>query len=55
MSFHDFEKISKALRSTYELLLQEEPSSKIAIENLKEAETSLNQAIDYSISHYNRE
>ncbi|MBP1914593.1 hypothetical protein [Lederbergia galactosidilytica] len=45
----EFEKISKALQSTYHLLDTSKQYSPSAIEGLKEAEDCLNKAIDYTL------
>lgn len=47
-SLMDFEKISKAISSSYELLGEEQTS----ISGLQEAEESLNQAINYVLSQH---
>ena len=49
MTVNEFEKISKAIRSSYELLQQGGQPSQTALESLKEAESSLNSAIDYTL------
>ncbi|MCJ7839498.1 hypothetical protein MUB24_00965 [Lederbergia sp. NSJ-179] len=47
----EFETISKAIQATYQALYSEGPCPQPAMESLKEAEESLNKAIDYTLSH----
>ncbi|MBS4199462.1 hypothetical protein KHA93_07330 [Bacillus sp. FJAT-49732] len=46
-TMNEMEIISKAIYSTYELLGREERLPEVALVNLKEAEESLNKALEY--------
>ena len=46
-SLEELEKITKAIHSSYELLQSDEWPQRVALESLKEAELSLNRAIDH--------
>ncbi|MBS4176608.1 hypothetical protein [Lederbergia citrea] len=46
----DFERITKAIYSSYELLREKEQPPQMALDSLREAEHSLNKAIDFLLS-----
>ncbi|GIN85712.1 hypothetical protein J6TS2_20980 [Heyndrickxia sporothermodurans] len=46
----DFDKISRAITNTYELMRIDEQLSEIALENLKEAEKLLSDARSYVLT-----
>lgn len=46
----EFETISRAIQATYNKLKEEEQYSMMAVESLREAEESLNKAIEHSLS-----
>ncbi|MBL5809929.1 hypothetical protein HV461_04415 [Bacillus sporothermodurans] len=46
----DFDKIAKAITNTYELIRLDEQPSETALEMLKEAEISLNEAKSYVLT-----
>ncbi|KYD09220.1 hypothetical protein MXL46_01255 [Heyndrickxia sporothermodurans] len=50
MTSTDFDKIAKAITNTYELIRLDEQPSETALEMLKEAEISLNEAKSYVLT-----
>ncbi|HLU23716.1 hypothetical protein [Lederbergia graminis] len=50
-SIQEFNIISKAIHSTYELLQSDQTSSQSALDQLKDAELSLSKALNYQLTH----